>query len=566
MKERTISVLSLVVLIVVGIVAFFAAWVGQSVSWRFLLALYPLLVVLFGVALLRQSGLVMALAGLAITVLLAVFWFGTPFEVVLGASVYGFVKSFGISVSVAATMLMIFLMKEVGVLSTVSKVIKQQVAGDEVRALYIGIGFGSFLSSLGVVTPALFPPLLVAMGFSPTSAIAIAVLGYDPTTSFSLLSIPITLPAEASYRLIGVAINPIAFAFRIAVFLPLVSTGFAFAVLWLVGGRQSMRRGAVPAFVCGLTLAFACLGTVALDYFTGVEYVPLRVVGVVAGLCSMASLLVYQKLKPSIRQKENATYYPSRKEVFRAFSPWIILTVLAAVVSVPDVGHWLSGLLGDLEKVTVFADQTVDFDFLSQIYTWIFVAILLSLFVLKPTKEQAKRAVGVWVRRFWGPFLTFGLYFSISFVMADSAMEVANGVLMPISGVYNAFNMNVVLGVTLASVFGAGYVFVAAYLGLFGAIVGGSEASSNVLFMKIQKTASDSVGLGYDGFLTVYGSHAAAGGIASAITPAKINNAVVTIDAGKETESLIMRRHLIVAVLLTIATGVLTGVLVNIGI
>jgi lactate permease len=566
MKERTISVLSLVVLIVVGIVAFFAAWVGQSVSWRFLLALYPLLVILFGVALLRQSGLVMALVGLAITIVLAVFWFGTPFEVVFGASVYGFVKSFGISVSVVATMLMIFLMKEVGVLGTVSKVIKQQVAGDEVRALYIGIGFGSFLSSLGVVTPALFPPLLVAMGFSPTSAIAIAVLGYDPTTSFSLLSIPITLPAEASYRLIGVAINPIAFAFRIAVFLPLVSTGFAFAVLWLVGGRSSMRRGAVPAVVCGLTLAFACLGAVALDYFTGVEYVPLRVVGVIAGLCAMASLLMYQKLKPSVTRKEKVTDYPPRGEAFRAFSPWIILTVLAAIVSVPDVGAWLSNLLGGLEKVTVFANQTVDFDFLSQIYTWIFVAIVLSLFTLKPTKEQAKRAVSTWVRRFWGPFLTFGLYFSISFVMADSAMEIVNGVLRPISGVYEMFNINVVLGVTLASVFGAGYVFVAAYLGLFGAIVGGSEASSNVLFMKIQKTASDSVGLGEAGFLTVYGSHAAAGGIASAVTPAKINNAVVTIDAGKETESLIMRKHLIVAVLLTIATGILTGILVNIGI
>jgi lactate permease len=126
--------------------------------------------------------------------------------------------------------------------------------------------------------------------------------------------------------------------------------------------------------------------------------------------------------------------------------------------------------------------------------------------------------------------------------------------------------MNVVLGATLASVFGAGYVFVAASLGLFGAIVGGSEASSNVLFLKIQKTASEAVGLSETGFMTVYGSHAVAGGIASAVTPAKINNAVVTIDAGKETESLIMRKHLIVAVLLTVATGIMTGILVNMGI
>jgi lactate permease len=565
MKERAVSLLSLFVLVIVGVVAFVMAWSGQSVSWRFLLAFYPLLVILFGVALLRQSGLMMAFAGFVITLALAVFSFGTPVEVAFGASVYGFVKSFGISISVAATMLMIFLMREAGALQTVSKVIKQQVVGDEVRALYIGIGFGSFLTSLGVVTPALFPPLLVAMGFSPTSSVAIAVLGYDPTTSFSLLSIPITLPAEASQKLIGVAISPIAFAFKIALFLPLVSTGFAFAILWLIGGRQSMRKGAVPAVICGLTLALACLGTVSLDYFTEVEYVPLRVVGVIAGLCAMASLLVYQKLKPSTTRREKAVDYPAREEVFRAFSPWIMLTALAAVVSVPQVDIWLSNLLGGFEKVAIFADQEVDLNLLSQIYTWIFVAILLSLFTLKPTKKQVKNAVSFWLKRFWGPFLTFGIYFSISFVMAFSAKEIVGGQLKE-SLLFSQLNMNVILGATLASVFGGGYIFVAASLGLFGAVVGGSEASSNVLFMKVQKTAATDIRLSDAGFMTVYGSHAVAGGIASAVTPAKINNAVVTIDAGKDTESLIMRKHLVVAVLLTVATGILTGVFVSLGV
>lgn len=564
MKEKVVSILSLSVLVVVGVVAVLLSVHAQSVSWRFLLAFYPLLVVLFGVAFLRQSGLRMAFVGLVVTIVLAVFQFGTPFEVALGASAYGFVKSFGISVSVAATMLMIFLMKEAGALQTVSKVIKQQVVGNEIQALYIGIGFGSFLSSLGVVTPALFPPLLVTMGFSPVSSIAIAVLGYDPTTSFSLLSVPITLPAEASFRLIGVQLSAIEMAFKIALFLPLISTGFAFAILWLVGGRSSMRKGAVPAVVCGLTLAFACLGSVGLDYFTGVEYVPLRIVGVVAGLCAMGSLYVYQKLRLQRTARQRPADYPSGKEIRRSFSPWILLTALAAVVSVPQVGKWLSNLPSEAEKVTIFADLTVDLDLLSQIYTWIIVTILISLFTLRLTRQQVSNAFGVWIRRFAGPFLAYSLYFCIAYVMAYSAMTFANGSLGR-SELYGELNMNVILGSTLASVFGAGYIFVAASLGLFGAVVGGSETSSNVLFLKIQKTAADNVGLDHSGFMTVYGGHAAAGGIASAVTPAKINNAVVTIDAGKETESLIMRKHLIVAVLLTIATGIMTGILVNIG-
>jgi len=397
LNEKTVFMLSLIVLCIFGLAALSLAWMGFS-SGKFLLAFYPLFVILFGVAFLRQSGLVMAFVGLIITVVLAVLEFGTSVEVALGASVYGFLKSFGISVSVAMTMLMIFIMREAGVLQTVSKVIKQQVVGNEFQALYIGIGFGSFLSALGVVTPALFPPLLVTMGFSPTAAIAIAVLGYDPTTSFSLLSIPITLPAQIF------GLNAIELAFKVCIFLPLISTGFAFAILWVTGGRQSIRRGVWPAIVSGLALAFACLGVVSLDYYTGVEYVPLRVVGVVGGLTAMFSLYVYQKMKPNIAEKKPVDY-PTRSEVWRSFSPWIILTMLAAVVSVPQVGNWLSTVLGNSEKVTIFNGQTVDFDVLSQTYTWIFVAILLSFLTLRPTKKQTKDAFGVWLRRFPSPFL-----------------------------------------------------------------------------------------------------------------------------------------------------------------
>jgi lactate permease len=566
MKERMFSAVWLLVLVAVGIVASVMAWSGQSVSWRFLLALYPLLVILFGVAFLRQSGLTMAIVGLAVTIALAVSAFGTPIEVALGASAYGFVKSFGISISVAATMLMIFLMREAGALKTVSNVIKRQVVGNEVQALYIGIGFGSFLSSLGVVTPALFPPLLVTMGFTPFAAIAIAVLGYNATTSFSLLSIPITLPVDFGKTLTPpIVMNPFELAFKIAVFLPVVAIGFAFAVLWLVGGKQSMRRAAIPATVCGLTLALACLASVSLDYFTGVEYVPLRVVGVVGGLCAMLSLHVYQKLRPSESMKEKPTDYPSNREILRSFSPWIILTGLAAVVSIPQVGKWLSNILSEAEKITVFADRSVDFDILSQIYTWIFVATLLSIMTLRMRRQQIKNATGVWLKRFAGPFLAYSLYFSIAYVMAWSAMGVVNGALTPVAS-YSDLNMNYVLGSTLAAAFGTGFVFVAASLGLLGAVVGGSETSSNILFLQIQKTATKQIGLSDANFMTVYGSHAVAGGIASAVTPAKINNAVVTIDAGHETESILMRKHLLVAVLLTIVTGIVTGVLVSLGI
>jgi lactate permease len=563
LNEKSVSLVSLAILIGYGALALFLAHSGQSVEWRFMLAFYPLLVVLFGVALLRQSGLTMAFVGLILAMALAILEFQTSVYVAIGSAAVGFLKSFPLSISCVATMLMIFLMQETGALSIVSDVIKHSIQAEEARALYIGIGFGSFVTSLGISAPALFPPLLVTMGFSPLSSVAISVLGYSPTTSFSLLSVPITLPADVSKSIIGIAINRFEFAFKISVFLPLISIGFAFALLWLTGGKRAIRKGAVPAVICGVVLGFTSLGIASVDYFTGIEYVPLRVLGIIAGSFAMVSVYIYNKITTRTVHEDHMHSRPRRNEILRAFSPWILLTALAAVSSVPQVNSWLSNLPGNLEKITVFADQTVDLDVLSQIYTWIFVAVFLSFFTLKATRKQVKNTFKTLSKRFASPFLSFVLYFCLAFVMAYSAMQVVGGNLVQLNP---EMNMNYILGVTLAKVFKGGYIFVAASLGLFGAIVGGSETSSNVLFMKVQKTASDTVGLNAAGFMTVYGSHAAAGGIASAVTPAKINNAVATIGESRETESLIMRKHLVIALLLTAATGILTGILVNLGI
>jgi lactate permease len=546
-----------------------AAWAqGQAAAapsaLRFVMALLPLLVVLAGIVFLRQGGATMAVIGWLVCVALSVVFFKTRLPVALGASAYGFVKSFGISIAVVFTMFMIFLMKEVGALGVISNAVKRTVVGKEVQALNIGIGFGSFLTSLGIVTPAMFPPLLLAMGFAPAAAVAIAVLGYNATCSFALLSIPITLPAEAFH------LDALALTFKICLFLPVVSIAFAFAILWLVGGRESMRRGAVPAIVSGASVALSAVGLAAINYFSGREIVPIRIMGILAGLISMVTLIFWQRL---FKAREIAADLERLKRenpiasgpLWRALSPWIILTVMAAVVSFPGINKWLSALPGKLEVFSIF-NQVVDLNILGQIYVWILLSVLLACFFMRPTRAQWNTAVGVWLKRFLPPFVAYAVYFSIAYVMAWSAMETivspgAATALKP-SAFFAGWNMNIVVGAFLAATFGKAYSFVSPGLGLFGAVVGGSETGSNMLFMKIQQKASLDVGFTDKQFLTIYGAHAVAGGVASAVTPAKITNAVATIGAGRELETEIMRRHLAVAVLISVAVGLLTGLFV----
>jgi lactate permease len=524
---------------------------GAFLDLRFVLAIFALIVVFVGIVEFRQSGATMAIVGLVVASVLAVVYFDTNPMVALGAAVFGIFKSFGITISVLATMLMIFLMREVGVLESISAAVKTAATTKEQQALFLGIAFGSLATSLGVVTPSLFPPLLVAMGFSPFAAIAIAVLGYNATTSYALLSVPISLPAGI-FKL-----DQFVFAYKVNIFLPVVSVLVSIAMLWVAGGRSSVKKGIIPAIMTGLSIGFSCL-------FFGFIRVPIMLIGVLAGLVGM---IVLYSLRNLTAMPVDGLEPIDRARTLRALSPWLILIVLALIVSIPQVTDWLKSFDGP--AFWIF-DQPMDFDAFAQVYTWILVATILSLPILRPTRQQLTKAVSLWLRRIWQPFVAYSLFFGVAYVMAWSAMDVSNGKIVPTSA-FAVMNMNNVVGLTLAAVFGSMFVLVAPWLGLFGAVVGGSEASSNVMFFPIQHKAAESIGLtsadqSSSAFMTIYGSHANGGGIASAITPSKINNAAATIGADAKLESEIMRSHVPIVLVITFVVGIMTGLFIMFGI
>ncbi len=566
----------------VGVVLVALYAVMTAIDWKFSLAILPLVIVLVGMVGFKLSGAVMAVVGWLLAVLLAIAAFHTDWRVALLGSAEGLLKSLGIGVAVVATMWLIFYMKEDGLLATVSASLKRVARTKEDQALFIGIGFGAFATSLGLVTPALFPPLMMAMGFGPFAAVVISVLGYNASTSYALLSIPITLPADVSGSLLGPehAFTGIAFAYKISLYLPVVAIAISLAMLYMVGGKESVRKGVVQAFLVGASVAFSCLGFTAYAHFTGGTLVPLRVIGVVAGLLSMVVLYAYMVALDRMRARrgvggpdEDAPKAEpiSRRELLRAYSPLVIVTLLAAVVGVQSVSDWLNDLPGASEQVHLFSNfgKFVDLNVLSQIYTWIFVAIIITIIVLRPRKDVLARTTKVWLKRIWSPFIAYSVYFAIAYVMAYSAMELggeSGWKLLPTSH-FADYNMNGVLAAGLVAAFGAGYLWIASSLGLFGAIVGGSETGSNVLFMKIQYSTltSDKVGLNDAEFLTAFGGHGAAGGVASAVTPSKVNNAVATIGEGPALEAEVMRKLLAVTIAITVLINLMTGLFIWLG-
>jgi len=516
-----------------------------------IVAVTPIIVIFIGLVGFRKGGTTMGILGWLLCCFLAISYFKTPVDITLGASVYGILKSLGITLIVSFSILQIIFMDKTGALKRIISEIKRYDFEKPELIMLLNIGFGSFLVGIGATPVSMLPPVMMGLGFSPFLSVALPCLGYNPLTSFALLGIPITLPAD--YIANSIYNNPataeqIAYdlGMKISIYLPFISTGFAFGMLYLVGKWSMVKKGAPYALISGLVLAFT---TMIFAKYTG-PMIP----GIFGGLAVVIALVIYKKYRTGkIERRELKSEMP----LWRALFPWITLVIFSLMVSLAVFNH-----IGPYKLLTtpfvvhVMANRSVDLQILSKAYFWVLVSTLISIPVLKPTKEQLKDITKTWIIRGYKPMIAAAIFFAIAFVMDWSGSSIVDG---KITLVDTGRNMNYVIGDALSKT-GPFYALLAPLLGLFGAVVAGSETPSNVMFARIQYIASTKL-LGEKNYLQIMAAHSTAGGIASGITPAKIVNAAAVVNKiGIEGE--VIKKTLLLCVLLTILTGIITMFLV----
>ena len=524
----------------------------MDLIFQFLLAILPIIVIFAGLVFFHQSGTLMGVVGLALTIAIAVVFFQTSPEIALYASVSGNLASFGISLMVFFTILQVTMMDITGAIGVISDYIRSIAAERYEQIMILNVGLGSCLVSIGATPVTMLPPIMIALGYSPIAAIALPCLGYDPLTSFSLLAVPLTLPASIfglDVKLLGCTV---------ALFLPVISTGFALGMLWIADGIHGVKKGFFSALIAGLTLGLSCILFVNVLPASAIG-----LVGVFSGLVTICVLLAMRIIqgKPVLAPKADpATVTPPVKPpvmpLSRAVLPWLLLVVFCIIISIPFIQTFLYNLPGSAQQIHVVANKFVDLKLLNQAYFWVLVSTVISAPFLVKTRADGNKILRLWLKRAWSPTLAAAVFFAIAYVMDWSGQVAINNVLT-FAPDTTALNMNMVIGLSLALAFGVVFPAVSPTLGLLGTFISGSEASSNVMFHGILKKASDVLHLD---FIQVYAAHAVAGGIASAISPAKIVNAAAVIDhLGLEGE--VIRRAAPVAIILTLVTGAMLCVM-----
>ncbi|MGW4502452.1 L-lactate permease [Micromonospora sp. NPDC004336] len=356
-----------------------------------------------------------------------------------------------------------------------------------VQAMVIAFCFGSLLEALaGQGTPvAVTTVMLLALGFTPVRAAAVALVANTVPAAFGPLGLPITtlagvtgLPAAELGAMAGRQV-PV-----VAVVVPLV-------LLVVVDGRRGVRELWRPALACG--------GAFAVAQFVTTNFLAAALADIVAAFAGAGVLLLVTR-RPAVRQavpvaaggaapagdepRPEGDAPPSRGVRWRAYAPYATIVAVFAVSQVPAVKRLLdAGTVTvswpGLHVLTASGSPspltTFRFAWLAAPGSLLLVAGVVTMALLRVSPRDAVRLYGRTLSELrWAVLTVVGLL-ALSFTM-------------------NASGQVATLGYWMA---GAGGLFavLAPVLGWLGVALTGSDTSSNSLFGALQVAAAQRAGL-----------------------------------------------------------------------
>ncbi|MCY8046880.1 L-lactate permease LutP [Bacillus haynesii] len=523
---------------------------GNSLLLSSLAALIPILYFLWALAIKRMKGHTAGVTTLLIALVLAVFVYGMPaHQAVMSASqgaVYGLLP---IGWIIVTSVFLYKLTVKTGQFEIIRSSVLSITDDRRLQALLIAFSFGAFLEgAAGFGAPvAISAALLVGLGFNPLYAAGICLIANTAPVAFGAIGIPIIavegptgIPAMDISKMVGRQ-------------LPFLSVFIPFYLIIIMSGFKRAWEVLPAILVSGVS--FAVTQYVSSN-FLGPELPD--ILSAIVSLIALAVFLKFWKPKTTFKfshekemaaaaeaqqlEQQKASY--SAGQIFKAWTPFLLLTAMVSIWGIPAVKQALTGhyegsntlllFINDIGGRLTFApgvpflhNQILDgsgkplealykLDLAGSAGTAILIAAVLTKFVTgMPWKE-------------WGAVFT------------DSLKELGKPILtiasvVGFAYVTNSSGMSTTLGMSLAMT-GSMFAFFSPVLGWLGVFITGSDTSANLLFGSLQKVTAQSVGM--EPVLSV-AANSSGGVTGKMISPQSIAVACAAVGlAGKESDLL----------------------------
>ncbi|MES0856651.1 L-lactate permease [Geobacillus sp. G4] len=527
-----------------------------------IVALIPILYFFWALAVKRMKGHVAGLTTLLLAVVLAIIAYRMPagkavMSVTQGA-VYGLLP---IGWIIITSVFLYKLTVKTGHFDIIRNSVVSLTEDRRLQALLIAFSFGAFLEgAAGFGAPvAISAALLAGLGFNPLYAAGICLIANTAPVAFGAVGIPIIsmegptgVPAMEISKMVG---RQLPF---LSVFIPF------YLVLIMAGWKKTME--VLPAIiVSGVSFALT-------QYFTS-NFLGPELPDILSSLVSIVALAVflkYWKPKSTFRfatesevaaagQVARATQRGG--EVFRAWSPFLVLTALISLWGIPQVkaaltGHYegTNGLLKLVNAIGVHLtfmppvpglnNQILNpsgqpiaavykLELLGAAGTAILLAAVVTKFIIGISWKDWARTFVETLNELKFPIITIASVVGFAYIA-------------------NSSGMSTTLGMALAKT-GPLFPFFSPILGWLGVFITGSDTSSNLLFGNLQKVTATSIGM--DPVLAL-AANSSGGVVGKMISPQSIAVACAAVGlTGKESD--LFRFTIKHSVFLIILIGVL---------
>jgi lactate permease len=461
-------------------------------------AALPVVALLGSIAFLRIRAHLAALIGLLVALALAIVVFGMPVKMALTTAAFG--AAYGL-LPIGWIIVNVIFLYQLTEQRGLFAVLRQSIAGftgdPRLQLLLVAFCFGAFFEGCaGFGAPvAVTGAILMGLGFPPLQASGLSLIANTAPVAFGSLGIPIV----ALQSVTGLDLRDLsAMAGRQ---LPVFSVIVPFWLVWAFAGRRGVRGVWPPVLVAGVAFA--------VPQFLVSNFHGPWLVDVVAAVVSIGALTLFLKFwqprdgwrleaaapDPAMPDAAGPAVapapVPSRRDVARAWLPWLILSVLvfawglpgtraaldgATTVRVPVPGiHELIQRVPPVVATPRPEAALYSVNWLSATGTAILIAALVAAPLMGYTVRETARVYGQTLKLVRFSLATIAAMFALGFTTRYSGLDATLGLAFARTGVF--------------------YPFFGTLLGWLGVALTGSDTSSNVLFGSLQRITAEQLGL-----------------------------------------------------------------------
>jgi lactate permease len=456
-----------------------------------LAAAVPVVVLLGTLGLLRVKAHQAALYGLAASLIVAIAVFGMPTGMAVASAAFGAAYGlFPIGWIILNVIFLYQLTNERGLFTVLRESITTVTRDRRLQLLLVAFCFGAFFEgAAGFGTPvAVTGAILMGLGFTPLAASGLSLIANTAPVAFGALGTPIiALQAVTDLDLYDLSA-------MVGRQLPFFSVIVPFWLVTAFAGFRGMLAVWPAVLVAGVSFA--------IPQFLISNYHGPWLVDVVSAIVSMGALALFLRVwqardawRPSGDFSSVTSDGPptahTAGEVLRAWTPWVILSVLVFAWGLPQTKALLDGIaviripVPELHNLIqrvppVVADPrpeaaVFNFNWLSATGTSIFLSAIVAGLVMGASMREMLVCYWRTLKLVRTSLVTIAAMMAIGFTTRYSGVDATLGLAFAATGV-------------LYPLFGT-------MLGWLGVALTGSDTSSNVLFGSLQRITSEQLGL-----------------------------------------------------------------------